>query len=69
MPPRRGPLKPDDVVTHRITLEHIAEGYHLRSFATLRPDNPLIVAAPWVLAGSLAFSAVRRRGRRSSSDG
>jgi hypothetical protein len=70
---------------------------HLRSFATLRPDNPItetgvrsefsrhgissrlgkkradvkhhlldpvIIAGPWVLAGSLAFSVVRRVLRR-----
>jgi hypothetical protein len=70
---------------------------HLRSFATLRPDNPItetgvlsefrrhgissrigkkradvkhlwldpiIVAGPWVLAGGLAFSAVRAAARR-----
>jgi hypothetical protein len=71
--------------------------HHLRSFATLRPDNPItetgvlsefrrhgissrlgknradvkhqlldpiIVAGPWVLAGGLAFSAVRKLVRR-----
>jgi hypothetical protein len=75
---------------------------HLRSFATLRPDNPItetgvlsefrrhgissrigkkradvkhlwldpiIVAGPWVLAGGLAFSAVRKLVRRSADSG
>ncbi len=75
---------------------------HLRSFATLRPDNPItetgvlsefrrhgissrfgknradvkhqlldpiIVAGPWVLAGGLAFSAVRKLVRRPAKAG
>jgi hypothetical protein len=75
---------------------------HLRSFVTLRPDNPItetgvlsefrrhglssrlgknradvkhhlldpiIVAGPWVLAGGLAFSAVRKLVRRSAGNG
>ncbi len=28
---REGHLKPSDLITHRIPLEHIAEGYHLFS--------------------------------------
>nr|WP_284286950.1 hypothetical protein [Angustibacter aerolatus] len=28
---RAGHLRPSDVVTHRIPLEHIAEGYHMFS--------------------------------------
>ncbi|MEV6620981.1 hypothetical protein AB0M83_10080 [Amycolatopsis sp. NPDC051106] len=73
---------------------------HLRSFGTLRPDNPItetgvlsefrrhgissrlgknradvkhqlldpiIVAGPWVLAGGLAFSAVRKLVRRTAN--
>jgi threonine dehydrogenase-like Zn-dependent dehydrogenase len=38
-----GYLKPSDVITHRIPLEHIAEGYHIFS---AKPDDcikPLIV--------------------------
>jgi threonine dehydrogenase-like Zn-dependent dehydrogenase len=38
-----GYLKPSDVITHRIPLEHIAEGYHI---FPAKPDDcikPLIV--------------------------
>jgi alcohol dehydrogenase len=28
---QNGYLKPNDIVTHRIPLEHIAEGYHIFS--------------------------------------
>jgi threonine dehydrogenase-like Zn-dependent dehydrogenase len=42
---RNGHLEPRDVVTHRIPLEHIAEGYHLFSpsstaASSRRPAQP-----------------------------
>jgi threonine dehydrogenase-like Zn-dependent dehydrogenase len=40
---RAGYLKPNDVVTHRIPLEHIAEGYHLFSSKLDECIKPLIV--------------------------
>ena len=43
---RAGYLRPSDLVTHRIPLDHIAEGYHL--FSTKLDDiiKPVIVPAP-----------------------
>jgi alcohol dehydrogenase len=40
---RNGHLKPNDIVTHRIPLEHIAEGYHLFSSKLDECIKPLIV--------------------------
>ncbi|MBO9556436.1 zinc-dependent alcohol dehydrogenase [Cellulomonas sp.] len=40
---RNGYLKPSDVVTHRIPLEHIAEGYHLFSAKLDGCIKPLVV--------------------------
>ena len=40
---RNGYLKPSDVVTHRIPLEHIAEGYHIFSAKLDNCIKPLIV--------------------------
>ena len=40
---RNGYLKPSDIVTHRIPLEHIAEGYHIFSAKLDDCIKPLIV--------------------------
>jgi alcohol dehydrogenase len=40
---RAGYLKPSDIVTHRIPLEHIAEGYHMFSAKLDGCIKPLIV--------------------------
>jgi threonine dehydrogenase-like Zn-dependent dehydrogenase len=40
---RNGHLKPSDLVTHRIPLEHIAEGYHIMSAKLDGCIKPLIV--------------------------
>src|SRR4051794_2614103 len=40
---RNGYLKPNDLVTHRIPLEHIAEGYHIFSAKLDNCIKPLIV--------------------------
>jgi S-(hydroxymethyl)glutathione dehydrogenase / alcohol dehydrogenase len=40
---RAGCLKPSDIVTHRIPLEHIAEGYHMFSAKLDGCIKPLIV--------------------------
>ncbi|MBO0610445.1 zinc-dependent alcohol dehydrogenase [Myceligenerans salitolerans] len=40
---RNGYLKPNDVVTHRIPLEHIAEGYHMFSAKLDGCIKPLVV--------------------------
>jgi S-(hydroxymethyl)glutathione dehydrogenase / alcohol dehydrogenase len=40
---RNGYLTPSDVVTHRIPLEHIAEGYHLFSAKLDGCIKPLVV--------------------------
>jgi S-(hydroxymethyl)glutathione dehydrogenase / alcohol dehydrogenase len=40
---RNGYLKPSDIVTHRIPLEHIAEGYHMFSAKLDNCIKPLIV--------------------------
>ncbi|QZN86281.1 zinc-dependent alcohol dehydrogenase [Cellulomonas sp. C5510] len=42
---RNGYLKPSDVITHRIPLEHIAEGYHLMSSKLDGIIKPVIVPA------------------------
>jgi S-(hydroxymethyl)glutathione dehydrogenase / alcohol dehydrogenase len=42
---RNGYLKPSDIVTHRIPLEHIAEGYHIFSAKLDNCIKPLIVPA------------------------
>lgn len=41
---RNGYLKPNDIVTHRIPLEHIAEGYHIFSSKLDGCVKPIIVA-------------------------
>jgi threonine dehydrogenase-like Zn-dependent dehydrogenase len=41
---RNGYLKPSDIVTHRIPLEHIAEGYHMFSAKLDNIIKPLVVA-------------------------
>jgi alcohol dehydrogenase len=41
---RNGYIKPNDLVTHRIPLEHIAEGYHIFSAKLDGCIKPLIVA-------------------------
>ncbi len=38
-----GHLKPSDIITHRIPLEHIAEGYHLFSSKLDGIIKPVIV--------------------------
>ena len=43
---RNGYLKPSDIVTHRIPLEHIAEGYHMFSAKLDGCIKPLVVPAP-----------------------
>ena len=40
---QNGYLKPSDIVTHRIPLEHIAEGYHIFSAKLDNCIKPLIV--------------------------
>ena len=40
---RNGYLKPSDIVTHRIPLEHIAEGYHIFSAKLDGVIKPIIV--------------------------
>lgn len=40
---RNGYLKPSDIITHRIPLEHIAEGYHLMSSKLDGMIKPVIV--------------------------
>ncbi|WP_341393105.1 zinc-dependent alcohol dehydrogenase [Arthrobacter sp. G119Y2] len=40
---RNGYLKPSDIVTHRIPLEHIAEGYHMFSAKLDNCIKPLII--------------------------
>lgn len=40
---RNGYLKPNDIVTHRIPLEHIAEGYHIMSSKLDDCIKPVIV--------------------------
>ena len=40
---RNGYLKPSDIVTHRIPLEHIAEGYHIFSAKLDGCIKPLVV--------------------------
>ena len=42
---RNGYLKPSDIVTHRIPLEHIAEGYHMFSAKLDGCIKPLVVPA------------------------
>src|SRR3978361_1037992 len=42
---RNGYLKPNDVVTHRIPLEHIAEGYHMFSATLAGMLKPLITVS------------------------
>jgi threonine dehydrogenase-like Zn-dependent dehydrogenase len=41
---KNGHLKPSEIVTHRIPLEHIAEGYHLFSSKLDNVIKPLVVA-------------------------
>jgi alcohol dehydrogenase len=41
---RNGYLKPSDIVTHRIPLEHIAEGYHMFSAKLDNIIKPLVIA-------------------------
>ncbi len=43
---RNGFLKPDDIVTHRIPLEDIAEGYHLFSAKLDNCIKTLVIADP-----------------------
>ncbi len=43
---RNGYLKPSDIVTHRIPLEHIAEGYHIFSAKLDDCIKPLVVPSP-----------------------
>jgi alcohol dehydrogenase len=43
---QNGYLKPNDIVTHRIPLEHIAEGYHMFSAKLDNCIKPLIVPNP-----------------------
>ena len=40
---KNGYLKPNDIVTHRIPLEHIAEGYHIFSAKLDDCIKPVIV--------------------------
>jgi alcohol dehydrogenase len=40
---RNGYLKPSDIVTHRIPLEHIADGYHIFSAKLDNCIKPLII--------------------------
>jgi S-(hydroxymethyl)glutathione dehydrogenase/alcohol dehydrogenase len=40
---RNGYLKPSDIVTHRIPLEHIAEGYYMFSAKLDGCIKPLVV--------------------------
>ena len=40
---RNGYLKPSDIVTHRVPLEHIAEGYHIFSAKLDNCIKPLVV--------------------------
>jgi S-(hydroxymethyl)glutathione dehydrogenase / alcohol dehydrogenase len=42
---RNGYFKPSDIITHRIPLEHIAEGYHIFSAKLDDCIKPIIVAA------------------------
>ena len=41
---RNGYLKPNDIVTHRVPLEHIAEAYHMFSSKLDGCIKPIIVA-------------------------
>ena len=67
---RNGYLKPSDIVTHRIPLEHIAEGYHIFS-AKLdgcikpldRPERGLRTGRP-----TMAYTPQKPPTRRSRSD-
>jgi threonine dehydrogenase-like Zn-dependent dehydrogenase len=43
---QNGYLKPSDIVTHRIPLEHIAEGYHIFSAKLDNIIKPVIVPSP-----------------------
>jgi threonine dehydrogenase-like Zn-dependent dehydrogenase len=43
---RNGYLKPSDIITHRIPLEHIAEGYHIFSAKLDDCIKPLVVPSP-----------------------
>ena len=40
---KNGHIKPNDIVTHRIPLEHIAEGYHIFSSKLNECIKPIIV--------------------------
>ena len=43
---RNGYIRPRELVTHRIPLEHIAEGYHIFSAKLDNCVKPLIIPAP-----------------------
>jgi threonine dehydrogenase-like Zn-dependent dehydrogenase len=43
---KNGHLKPSEIVTHRIPLEHIAEGYHIFSAKLDNCIKPLVVPSP-----------------------
>jgi threonine dehydrogenase-like Zn-dependent dehydrogenase len=43
---KNGDLRPRDIVTHRIPLEHIAEGYHIFSAKLDDCIKPIVVAQP-----------------------
>ncbi len=67
---RNGYLKPSDIVTHRIPLEHIAEGYHMFSSkldGCIKPHRPAdrLTREDTVMAVHPA-QASRRRRRPSS---
>jgi hypothetical protein len=60
---RNGYLKPSDIVTHRIPLEHIAEGYHIFSAKLDGCIKPLIVPSARLRRGG-RHGLHRRTSRR-----
>jgi len=48
---RNGYLRPSELVTHRIPLEHIAEGYHIFSAKLDNCIKPLIVPTAGIISG------------------
>ena len=58
---RNGYLKPSDIVTHRIPLEHIAEGYHMFSAKLDGCIKTLVVPDASVRRHHDTCDATRRR--------
>ncbi len=63
---RNGYLKPSELVTHRIPLEHIAEGYHIMSAKLDNCIKPLIVPSTSSEKGESTWPTEQRSPRSPS---